>query len=219
MSKSTKKTEKVRLSDTQLIVLSNATQREDGVIAISDRLKGAAAQKFAATLIGKGLAREVRAKSGAPVARRDDEGRAYVLVITKIGRAAVHVDEEQSDETAAKAAPERQNSKESKSAKRPPDAGSSKRSGGSKPAEKDGSCSPAVDNRPRQGSKLASVIGLLARADGAGLDELIAATGWLPHTTRAALTGLRKRGYLVERRRVDGKTRYGIAAPERADAA
>ena len=29
------------------------------------------------------------------------------------------------------------------------------------------------------------------------LAELIAATGWLPHTTRAALTGLRKRGYAV----------------------
>jgi hypothetical protein len=29
------------------------------------------------------------------------------------------------------------------------------------------------------------------------LDELIAATGWLPHTARAALTGLRHRGYDV----------------------
>jgi hypothetical protein len=30
---------------------------------------------------------------------------------------------------------------------------------------------------------------------------LIAATGWLPHTTRAALTGLRRRGYTIERER------------------
>jgi hypothetical protein len=29
------------------------------------------------------------------------------------------------------------------------------------------------------------------------MDELIAATGWLPHTGRAALTGLRHRGYEV----------------------
>jgi len=88
MSKSTKKTEKVRLSDTQLIALSNAAQREDGVVSISDRLKGAAAQKFAATLIEKGLARGVCAKPGAPVARRDNEGRTYALVVTKLGRAA-----------------------------------------------------------------------------------------------------------------------------------
>src|SRR5208337_2393059 len=32
---------------------------------------------------------------------------------------------------------------------------------------------------------------------GATIDELIDATGWLPHTTRAALTGLRKRGFAL----------------------
>jgi hypothetical protein len=41
------------------------------------------------------------------------------------------------------------------------------------------------------------VVELLQRDCGATLEELIAATGWLPHTTRAALTGLRKRGYSV----------------------
>jgi hypothetical protein len=39
----------------------------------------------------------------------------------------------------------------------------------------------------------------MKRAKGATLDELIEATDWLPHTTRAALTGLRKRGIAVER--------------------
>ena len=51
--------------------------------------------------------------------------------------------------------------------------------------------------RPRGGSKLARVIGLLERDHGATIEELMAATGWLAHTTRAALTGLRKRGYAV----------------------
>jgi hypothetical protein len=37
------------------------------------------------------------------------------------------------------------------------------------------------------------------------LDALVEATGWLPHTTRAALTGLRKRGYAVLLERQDGK--------------
>ena len=50
---------------------------------------------------------------------------------------------------------------------------------------------------PRGGTKIAQVIELLQRGDGATLAELVAATGWLPHTTRAALTGLRKRGYAV----------------------
>jgi hypothetical protein len=44
---------------------------------------------------------------------------------------------------------------------------------------------------------LALAVGLIRRDHGATLAELVAATGWLPHTTRAALTGLRKRGYAV----------------------
>ena len=55
---------------------------------------------------------------------------------------------------------------------------------------------------PRKGSKLARVIDLLRRSDGATISQLTEATGWLPHTTRAALTGLRKRGYAVIRERV-----------------
>jgi DNA-binding MarR family transcriptional regulator len=51
----------------------------------------------------------------------------------------------------------------------------------------------------RGGSKLAEVIALLSRKGGANMGDLISATGWLPHTTRAALTVLRKRGYGVER--------------------
>src|SRR6202034_2460069 len=50
---------------------------------------------------------------------------------------------------------------------------------------------------PRGGTKLARVLELLQRDCGATLEELIAATDWLPHTTRAAPTGLRKRGYPV----------------------
>jgi hypothetical protein len=50
---------------------------------------------------------------------------------------------------------------------------------------------------PREGTKIAQVINLLQRDPGATLDDLIAATGWLPHTARAALTGLRHRGYDV----------------------
>ncbi|WP_346357645.1 DUF3489 domain-containing protein [Bosea sp. (in: a-proteobacteria)] len=52
-------------------------------------------------------------------------------------------------------------------------------------------------SRPKPSSKLGIVLGLLEARDGATLDRLIAVTGWLPHTTRAALTGLRKRGHAV----------------------
>ena len=62
-------------------------------------------------------------------------------------------------------------------------------------------------------TKQGRVITLLGRDTGASLDELIAATGWLPHTTRAALTGLRHKGFVVERdKRGDGTTVYRISS-------
>ena len=62
-------------------------------------------------------------------------------------------------------------------------------------------------------TKQAHVIALLERDTGATLDELIAATGWLPHTTRAALTGLRHKGFVLDRdKRADGTTVYRISS-------
>ena len=42
---------------------------------------------------------------------------------------------------------------------------------------------------------------MLTKDKGATLAALVEATGWLPHTTRAAMTGLRKRGFAIERTR------------------
>jgi len=61
-------------------------------------------------------------------------------------------------------------------------------------------------------SKITAVLDLLSRTDGATLDEMVAATGWLPHTTRAALTGLRKKGHAIARDKRGEATCYHIAA-------
>jgi Protein of unknown function (DUF3489) len=50
---------------------------------------------------------------------------------------------------------------------------------------------------PRSGAKLAQVVEPLQQDRGASIAELIVLTGWLPHKTRAALTGLRKRGFVT----------------------
>ena len=65
--------------------------------------------------------------------------------------------------------------------------------------------------QPKRPSKAETVLTLLRRAEGAALDELVAATGWLPHTTRAALTGLRKKGHQITRTKVEGVSRYTVA--------
>lgn len=66
----------------------------------------------------------------------------------------------------------------------------------------------------RHGSKSDAVISLLERQAGATIGELAEATGWLPHTTRAALTGLRKKGYLIQRGKRDQQTSYQIVSAE-----
>jgi predicted AAA+ superfamily ATPase len=64
---------------------------------------------------------------------------------------------------------------------------------------------------PRK-TKQSLLLELISREGGATLMELTSATGWLPHTTRAAITGLRKRGHNVERQRVAGVSRYTLGS-------
>ena len=59
-------------------------------------------------------------------------------------------------------------------------------------------------------TKIDFVRGLLSRAEGATIAQLVAATGWLPHTTRAALTGLKKKGHTVVSVKIDGTRLYRI---------
>jgi hypothetical protein len=72
---------------------------------------------------------------------------------------------------------------------------------------------PAGAKGPGSQTKQALVIGLLQRESGATLDDLVAATGWLPHTTRAALTRLRQSGFMVDKSKDEvGRTVYRIAS-------
>jgi len=72
-----------------------------------------------------------------------------------------------------------------------------------------GASTPKVAHRTTKQDQVAA---LLLRDEGATLDQIIAATGWLPHTTRAALTGLRKKGYAIDRDKVDGVRTYRAVA-------
>ncbi len=63
----------IKLSDTQLVMLSVAAQRDDRSLTPPEKLNGGAAHKVAAKLIAAGLVREVKAKAGAPVWGRDEQ--------------------------------------------------------------------------------------------------------------------------------------------------
>jgi hypothetical protein len=71
-------------------------------------------------------------------------------------------------------------------------------------------------------SKAALLLEMLARPEGATLNQMVAATGWLPHTTRAALTGLKKKGHEVTSTKFDDLRTYRLVpscgAPQRKNA-
>src|ERR1039458_9153931 len=152
----------VKLTDTQLVILSAASQREDRCLIAPKNLKGGAAQKVAAKLLATGLVREIKAKPGMAVWRRDEEaGQPYSLKLTAAGLKAIAADEGDSQPTASTGASPNANE------------GSSKAKKAATPSATAAPTSPA----PRQGTKIARVIALLQRDQGAKLGELIAATG------------------------------------------
>ena len=72
---------------------------------------------------------------------------------------------------------------------------------------------------PAQVDRREQMLGLLRRPVGASVAEIVAATGWQPHSARAALSGLRKRGMRVERLIGEGRaSRYRIMAGAQGNA-
>jgi len=66
---------------------------------------------------------------------------------------------------------------------------------------------------PRKGTKQEKLVALLCRKTGATLAQISERLGWQRHTSSAAMTGLKKRGYIIERVSEEGKTsRYIIRA-------
>ena len=63
-------------------------------------------------------------------------------------------------------------------------------------------------------TKKAQILTLLRRKRGASIRDLTRRTGWQAHSVRAALTGLRKCGAIIERRSERAGSRYRIFAPQ-----
>jgi len=91
----------IKLTDTQLVILSAAAQREDRCLVAAPTLKGGAAQRVAKKLISSGLVKEVKAETDDPVWRRDEEsGASYALKLSAAGAKAIVADEDVEPENA-----------------------------------------------------------------------------------------------------------------------
>lgn len=83
-----------KLTDTQRVILSAASQRTDRLaLPLPKSLKGGAAHKVVNALIQKGLLKEVKAnrKLGDPVWRESDEGHGLTLIISDAGFTAIGI--------------------------------------------------------------------------------------------------------------------------------
>ena len=79
-----------KLSDTQSVILSAASQRTDRLaLPLPKSLKGGAAHKVVNSLIDRGLIKEVKANR-----KLNDEGRVVTLVITDAGLSAIGIGSE-----------------------------------------------------------------------------------------------------------------------------
>ena len=176
-----------RLSDLQRVVLAHAARRDDHYVLPlpASIIDDERSRSQVADLVKRKLVAEVAISACAPYWREEGD-RRIGLVVTVAGSAAVGIelaDGEADQQTTEDASP---------------------------PAAIVSVHTEHETATPRPASKRAAVIALLARPDGATLAELCDQTGWLAHSARAFLTGLRKRGHRVERTRSEGVTRYAI---------
>jgi hypothetical protein len=79
----------MKLTDTQLVLLSAASQRQDGAVEIGAKLKGGAADRVIGKLLSQHLIEEIPAQDGLPEWWRDNERGALALRITAQGLAAI----------------------------------------------------------------------------------------------------------------------------------
>jgi DNA-binding MarR family transcriptional regulator len=167
----------LRLSDSQLVVLTAACQRADAcVFPVTAKLKGNAAGNVLKSLLKKDLIKEVRAKHDDTVWRHDEQHGRMTLVATKAAFAALGLDprdeleaaEPESTEEALAKVETKPNARPKKSKTKEPKA-------------------------PRKDSKQAQLIVMLRRAKGASIDEVVEALEWQPHTVRGAIAGALKK--------------------------
>ncbi|MEQ8639403.1 MAG: DUF3489 domain-containing protein [Alphaproteobacteria bacterium] len=186
-----------KLSDTQLVILSAAAQRDDrNVLPLPGSLRGNAAAKVVGALLSRGLIAErvTDAQTKADPAlnriwRNDEDGRAVLLQITDAGLAAIGVEPDGADRAPTGAT------------QTPADDAASDAAAATKSAPK--------ARTAREGTKQALLIEMLRAEGGATIAEIVEATGWQPHTVRGAIAGALKKklGLDVTSEKVEGRGR------------
>jgi hypothetical protein len=178
------------LSDSQLVVLSAACQRDGrSLYPLTLKAKGGAADKVLKSLLAKGLIEEVQAGLNDQVWREDKDGARLTLRATDAAVAALNI---ATDNPVDDVAPKPEGKahaavKTSRPAARKP---TKTRKAAKAPRKK---TAAKIARATRANSKQARLIEMLKRPKGASIDEIVAALKWQPHTVRGAIAGALKK--------------------------
>ncbi|MBS1833233.1 MAG: DUF3489 domain-containing protein [Acidobacteria bacterium] len=168
----------MKLTDSQLVILSAAAKRSDG--SVLPLPKSVKLNKGATTLVLKSLLKhklvaEEFAERESEAWREGGDGQRFALSITPAGMKAIGVEE--APDTKASGPSSKWDSRKARPTDGPAASAPSKKS------------KTAV----REGTKLSALIALLSRKSGATLEEAAKVTGWQHHSIRGAMSGALKK--------------------------
>ena len=184
----------MKLTDTQIVILSAAAGREDGSIhPLPKTLKGGAVTKVTGALLRRGLIAEAPRRNGAAIGETN-------FAITAEGALAINVESADCPFLADGAPQAVDGGREAEPAADIPPKAKKAATG------RDTAKGPV---KLRAGTKQALVVEMLRRSEGATVDQIMEANGWQRHTVRGAFAGALKKklGLAIASEKVEGGAR------------